>query len=199
MYPNKKFDIAAVKKVAENSTSRIYGMILYTRKDAYVIKVLKDEDFWNSFDEISGPNWPIFTTEPLTRGHYTISNTSSDSISFMVQKWQEPNINWDILDTFGLSSSEDLPCFVAFMWDDNDNLHEAIMPIRGRGLEETYNSIKNIIEVISKAEEQILDEYKQSESVFREVKSNLEAAKFKNNIVKCYKALKEVKDILPFV
>ena len=52
----------------DKTLSRIYGFILYTDKDPYVAKVLRDEDFWNALDSISGANWPIFSVRPLRKG-----------------------------------------------------------------------------------------------------------------------------------
>lgn len=40
----------------DKTLSRIYGFILYTDQDPYVVKVLRDEDFWNALNSLSGAN-----------------------------------------------------------------------------------------------------------------------------------------------
>ena len=62
---NEEFGIEKLRGVCDNATSRIYGFIMYTRKHSYIVKVLRDNDFWNELDEISGANWPIFSIKPL--------------------------------------------------------------------------------------------------------------------------------------
>ena len=56
-----KYGIEDIKQVCDNSISKIYGFIMYTQRHSYIIKVLRDDDFWNELDEISGANWPIDT------------------------------------------------------------------------------------------------------------------------------------------
>ena len=71
MFPfEKECGLKIIKELVkgDKTLSRIYGFILYTDKDPYVAKVLRDEDFWNALDSISGANWPIFSVRPLRKG-----------------------------------------------------------------------------------------------------------------------------------
>ena len=68
-------DIKLIKKyVSEYQfNTRIYGFILYGKEHHYVARALRDEDFWNCLDNISGINWPIFAVRPFNpneRWHY---------------------------------------------------------------------------------------------------------------------------------
>ena len=107
----------------DKNLSCIYGFILYTEQDPYVAKVLRDDDFWVSLDSISGSNWPIFAVRPLAKGKTVVRGGGSNGIGFMVQTWLEPKSNLSILKDFGLKDSCELPQFVAFMWDDEDQLN----------------------------------------------------------------------------
>lgn len=181
------FDTNDLKKVSglslikdlvdgDQSLSRIYGFILYTESDPFVVKVLKDDDFWNALNDLSGVNWPIFAVRPLIQGCRTIIGPSKyNSIGFLVSSWDEPKQNLPLLNEFDLDKSEDLPCFVAFMWDDKENLQEIVVPINGSSIEECYKSIKKIVKTITNAEKNVLPEFKHSETVFRNVKADLEA------------------------
>ena len=83
----KECGLEVIKGLVEGdkNLSRIFGFILYTEKDPYVAKVLRDEDFWKSLDGISGDNWPIFAVRPMEKGYYQYSGDGKNSIGFMVQ------------------------------------------------------------------------------------------------------------------
>lgn len=106
MFPLENDDVSCIRDVAKKSVSRISGFILYTRADAFVAKVLKDEDYWNALDTASGANWPIFAVRPLNKGYYTVSRASEDPFcNFMYSKWTEPNENSKFLHFFGILKS----------------------------------------------------------------------------------------------
>jgi hypothetical protein len=65
----------------DKTLSRIYGFILYTDQDPYVVKVLRDEVFWNALNSISGANWPIFAVRPLRKGNYSLPSDNDSLIS----------------------------------------------------------------------------------------------------------------------
>ncbi len=181
--------------VSNTNTSKIYGFILYTESDPYVIKVLRDNDFWTALDRISGANWPIFSVRPLVKGFYN-NNSSSNTgmISFMVQTWVEPQSNEVIIRNFGLSSSNDLPCFVAFIWDDNDELQSISVPIKGNNIDNCYNSIREIVDVITKAEKNVRQEYKRNVEVFNIVADELKALQTRNTLKSLGKITKKFVD-----
>lgn len=97
----------------------------------------------------------------------------------MVRTWCEPSQNHSVLEDFGFEDSEDLPCFVAFIWDDNDELHQITVPIIGRNVDECYNSIEEIVKTIARAENTVAPQYRRSVNLFREVEADLEALKFR--------------------
>lgn len=169
--------------VNDTNLSRIYGFILYTEQHPYVVNVLKNIAFWKALDSISGPNWPIFSVRPLAQGSYRHSS-SSNGISFMVQTWEEPQRNYPILKDFGLDDTKTLPCFVAFIWDDNDILQSISIAIKGRDESSTYNSIEEIVKVITRVEDNINPEYKRNVEVFQIVSDELKALDFKNTKLK---------------
>lgn len=174
-----------IRGLYDMSNSRIAGFILYTRKHANVVKVLKDEDYWTCFDEMSGPNWPIFSVRPLDPRRQQYSGRSiPGTISMMVSTLHEPNANKRVLKYFGLEESRDLPCFIVFMWDDNNQLCQIDWKIDDFSVDAAYNSIKEVIELISKAERDVLLEYKKSTGVFRQVKTEIEGSKFRKNVLR---------------
>lgn len=199
MFPiQAKCGLDVVKDYVHNTnTSRIYGFILYTKQNPYVAKVLRDNDFWDALDEKSGKNWPVFAVRPLDKGYYDTNTPSNpNTIGFMVQTWTEPSANKEILHEFGLSSSEDLPCFVAFMWDDNDNLQSITIPIVGKDVDSVFLSIETIVKIISDTEQRILPQYKRNVEVFRNVADELNALKFRYKMKSLGKITKMLSDFL---
>lgn len=176
--------------------SRIYGFILYTEKDPYVIKVLRDEVFWKSFDCLSGANWPIFAVRPLKDGKMTYKGSGYNDIGFMVNVWDEPKDNLPILQDFGIEDSQELPLFVAFIWNDKDELNSISIPIRGRSIDEVYHSIEEIIKTIADVEAAILPEYMGTVNVFRNVESALKALNFKYKAYNFGKIAKRIGEFL---
>ena len=169
----------------DKNLSRIYGFILYTDCNPYVAKVLRDNDFWKALDSISGNNWPIFAVRPLRKGNYSLPASSrSDIISYMVPTWVEPKTNMQVLRDFGLEKTNRLPLFVAFMWDDTDELNQVAIPIEGKNTDAVYNSIEEIVKVITKAEAEVLPQYKGTVNVFRNIVTELNAMKFRHTVIK---------------
>lgn len=167
----------------DRNLSRIYGFILYTEKDPYVAKVLRDEDFWNALDSISGANWPIFAVRPLREGHYKMPSTSGNVVSYMMPIWDEPKCNMPVLHDFGMKDSENLPLFMAFMWDDQDELNQIAISITGNNVDSVYHSIEEIVKTITKVEEDVEPQYKRTVNVFRNVVTEINALNFKHKVI----------------
>ncbi len=193
MFPiQEKCGLRIIKDlVNDSSLSRVYGFILYTERDPFVVKVLRDDDYWNALDRLSGVNWPIFAVKPLKKGEYKVMGGSS-GFSFLVRAWDEPQYNIPIIQEFGLKDSEKLPLFVVFMWDDDDQLHRLAIPIKGNDESSVYNSIKKIVKTVSDAEQRILPEYKRTEAVFNNVKADLEAVNIPHFVLRTIKITAEL-------
>ena len=192
---NGKFDVNVLREKCGESRSRIYGFILYTLKDAYVRRVLDDRYFGDSLSVRSGSNWPIFFIAP--------NNAADDHkwdgyLNYMVSipRWslrELSNEEEEIFDFFGLDSNYDSPCFVTFIWGDDNQLRSFVISIDGSSEQSVFKNLSAIVSSITYAESHILEEYKSTDRVFLQVKSNLEALKFK------YKVQKFVNKAVPFV
>jgi len=53
-------DTLVVQYRADQTLADIFGVILYTDTHANIKKVLRDEDYWRSFDEVSGRRLACF-------------------------------------------------------------------------------------------------------------------------------------------
>jgi hypothetical protein len=187
-YP-KESGLEIIKELVEDdkSLSRIYGFILYTDADPYVVKVLRDTDFWNALNKISGNNWPIFAVRPLQKGYMKYPELDYKTIGFLYPIWVEPDDNLHVIQDFGLENSKEFPLFVAFMWDDENYLHKITVPILGNDVDSVYKSLKLIVETITEVENKISPENKRSVTVFREVEKELLSQEMTTKIINCGK------------
>ena len=187
--------ITQIREISEHAVARIFGFIMYTRRHAYIIKVLRDNDLWGELDEISGANWPIFSVKPLSEGRYELPKSNGDFSQMLVPIWKEPNENREFLSVFSLNEPKDLPCFITFIWKDNDEIEQIVWKLSNESKEEAFNSIREVVSIISKTEELILPEYKRTENVFRNVKANIQARIAKQNIITNLRTILKLKEI----
>ncbi len=203
-----KYGIEDIKQVCDNSISKIYGFIMYTQRHSYIIKVLRDDDFWNELDEISGANWPIFSVRPRKEIQYSrVCNNGLGNLSstrdtplyqMMTVTGSEPNYNREFLKLFSLDELIDLPCFVTFIWRNEHEIEQVIWKLSNKNEEEAFDSIREVVEIISRTESEILPEYKKNNEVFRNVKSAIEATIFRQKIIRSTNIIKNLKEYFSF-
>ena len=164
------FDLKLLKGLCEESVSRIYGFILYTRRHANVVNFLQNPNYWNCLDDISGPNWPIFSVRPLMPGSMQFKGQGpKGTIGMIISSWHEPNANRMLLDFFGLKESSDLPCFIGFIWDDRGQLQQFEWEIDESSVDKVYESLKNVVSLVSDAEARVSEELKSTEVLWENV------------------------------
>ena len=178
-----EFGVEDLRTMCDKSHSNVYGFIMYTRAHPYISKVLRDDDFWNALDEISGENWPIFAIRPLAKGNYEFPHFPPGMVGFMVPEWKEPNENKKYLDFFSLKNSEQLPCFIAFKFNDDETIEQVVYKLNNDSEREAFASLKAIVELITHTENQILPEYKHTDAVFNNVKKDVESYVLRKGLV----------------
>ena len=131
-----------------------FGMILYTDSHPHIKKVLADDDYWKSLDDISGPKWPIFSIRPKP-GEYRMPKLPDGSMGFMKPIWAEPNENKLLLDKFGLESTEDFPALVVYCVAADQELLVQSLKLEGESVETAYASLAEAVKVCTRAIEGI--------------------------------------------
>ena len=117
-----------LKKLVEqyrhkDEIAEIFGVIIYTDKHANIKKVLRDEDYWNSFDELSGPHWLIFSIRPVPGKYVYPSPPPGVRVrARMVPVWKEPKENMKLLAEFELDYTSDDPQFLVFADGGEDGI-----------------------------------------------------------------------------
>ena len=152
---NNKLSIDMLKLICAQSNSLVAGFILYDERHPYLVKVLRQTEFWDALDSISGRNWPIFAVNPqeLPQNKYGCNANFKSQIKVF-------------LDLFGLNGSDDLPCFVVFTWDNDNKLLHNYYALSDSSEKEAFESIKNLVSDIADTERQIKPEYRNGERVY---------------------------------
>lgn len=198
MFPiEKEFGLKELRRKCGDATSRIFGFIMYTRSHSYIAKILRDVDFWNELDEVSGPRWPIFAVRPLEQGRYDVPEQSVPGVfQMMIPTWVEPNENRKYLDVFSLDESRDLPCFIVFIWNDDGELEQITYPLSNGTLEEAFDSIREVVMVISETERRIRPAFRKTDRVFRNAVADLKSHFVRKKITRSFKYFPYIYDFL---
>lgn len=125
----------------------LFGIILFTEAHPHVIKVLKDVDYWNALDEISGEQLAIFATR-LFKGELNMPVPRPGVLESMIPLWKEPAANKEILSWFEIQDSRELPLFALFGIDDDDLFYKTLQ-IRSQSVNDVYNSIREVVNLVS--------------------------------------------------
>lgn len=97
----------------DKSLVDIFGVILYTDLHANIKKVLRDQDYWSSLDELSGNNWAVFCIKPEA-GRLDYADSRPGQLGLMIPVWKEPEENMSLLEEFEIDSTRDLPLLLVF-------------------------------------------------------------------------------------
>lgn len=130
-----------------NEAYKLYGVILFTEAHPFVVKALKDDEFWKAIDVLSGSAWMIFATR-LFSGSWEKPTEIAESRGFIRPLWREPSANKELLECFEISDST-RPYFVIFNVD-GDKLYYAAHRVRGETAEEVYRSLADVVTSVAK-------------------------------------------------
>lgn len=134
-----------------------FGLILYTDSHPHVKKVISDNEYWAALDEISGPNWPIFSIKPR-QGKVGFPDIPPGYMGMMIPVWKEPRENKEVLEAFGLKSTKELPKLIVFCLGANKEVYYHQISLKDKTVEEAYSSLKDAIEAATTAIDDILPE-----------------------------------------
>ena len=135
-------------------TANIFGVIAYSERDPFIVKVLRDKDYWNSLNSRT-EGWILYAVKPNS---YYYGGCNAEFID----------------DSLGLKP-EDYPQLIVLAIGSNRVLMQRNYPIDCTTIEGTYKSIEASVDVITNSVKQIYPEYKNSTNVHREVVKNLDA------------------------
>lgn len=148
----------------------VAGIILYSKRNPYLVKALRDNDFWNSLDDISSNIWTIYAVKPKDIDESSSKNKSNKLSRMIEYGCASFSEKYPVLKDFGIDDSSDLPQFAVFLWDKEDNYHQVNIKINGKDESSIRESLEKIVETITSA---IKKDSDNELTVFKNVKTTL--------------------------
>lgn len=125
----------------------IFALILYTNEHPHVVKVLRDEDYWAAFNELSGKNFAVFSVKP-DAGEMRVPKPQLGYVGFIVPVWYEPDDNRSILEELCIDSTRDLPMILVFCEAEDDEIWQLQIGINDKTMELAYESIRETLTLL---------------------------------------------------
>lgn len=132
----------------------VFGIILYTVEHPYIVKILRDDDFWKALDAKSGKRWVIFSIRPEKgKTVMQLPKPIPGLIQMLVAipEWREPAHNVELLSLLGLDDTQELPILLVFAQPTGGDLLRAIFKISGDTPEQAYASLERAVTAASNA------------------------------------------------
>lgn len=143
-----------IKDKRKYGTANIFGFIAYSDRNPYIVKVLKDKDFWNSLNART-EGWILYAIKPDSK-YYGGGNADYINRSLGL----EPN---------------GYPELVILSIGSNRVMMQRNYPISDDSVDDAYKSIERQINTVTAAVKKIYPEYRSSTNVSREVIKALDA------------------------
>lgn len=144
---------------SSNKVAHMFGVVLYTEEHPNIKKVLRDEDYWAAFNEITGHDFAVFSIRPVKGGH-AFPKFPRGSMGMMVPIWVEPRENLEILKIFELEDTKDLPMLLLFT-EVRGSYLSIKLPIKDTSVDIAYETIRAQLEfscnAISRVKRENLD------------------------------------------
>jgi len=182
-----------------------FAFILWDFTHPHVTKVLKDPDYWNALDEISGRYLSVFSfhTRP-SKGKRKARQyeQQSDVISYMVK------VHTDVKDSerslleryFDLEDGIKLPAVLFFQVSNEEIIGTHLVQLQSEKIEDSFLEIRNILSVAAASVSEVVQEnYANSPEIFALIKKKLEDRGLRLWIKKGYEKAMQAKKLFSLV
>lgn len=144
----------------------VYGVIFYHIEHPYVNKVLRDREFWDSFNAVTGERWTIYAHDPSKVG------SPVDQILAVGRAMGELGIV-----NYGIKP----PLIAVFLRSQGAELPRCcVEPIEGRNEDETFASMLDTLQATTRVIERISEQHLgNSNDIFTQVDIEIENRKVK--------------------
>ncbi|SCY44544.1 hypothetical protein [Desulfoluna spongiiphila] len=129
---------------AKDGIAHLFGVMLYTDEHPNIKKVLRDDDYWLSFNELTGDRFCVFSVRPQ-KGKYQYPSFPSGTMGMMVPLWREPSENTKLLKVFDLKDTQTLPMLLLFTKVEEEYLKIEVA-LEDSSIDAAYSSIRKELE-----------------------------------------------------
>lgn len=125
----------------------IFGIIIYSNKNAHTKLALSSEVYWLALDEISGPNWAILTLNLPSDKREELEEITFD---FLVSIDTDQDDYKSLLNLIALESIDNLPVIVIFSFSSDGYVRKQVFNIDDTNVENVFNSVKTVLHKVAK-------------------------------------------------
>ena len=144
---------------AREDVHSVFGLILYTEQHPFVVKVLRDDDFWSALDSTSGLRWPVMAIRPkpgTTTTGYPNFPPGTIGMMVMITEWHEPRENQELLETFQIDDTSHLPLLLVFTELPSGEIAQLQWRFEaGNTTEECFKSLNSVLQTAQEAISQV--------------------------------------------
>lgn len=174
----------------------VFGLIVYSRRHPYTLKMLTEDAFWDSLDLGSGRDWNIYTARVISGSKKTQSGNKQEMMSMMIAEWDEPEGNQAFLEELGLTNSEK-PVFVLCAALRDSRWLTASISLSEESVDASYKRLNYVISSLTEAVARIdRENYADIESVFNAVNMTVSHIRTIDNIKKIPRLYKWIKEAI---
>ena len=135
-------------------TMNLFGVLVYTEEHPFIVKMLRDQDFWRSLNART-KGWILYAVRP-DDNHFHLTDEY-------------------LLPQMGIKNSEILPQLVIFAQTPEGKILQQNYPIEDSDVVTAYNSLEKAVDVVSAAAAKIIPDERNGVNVHREVAASLRA------------------------
>ena len=129
---------------SKEGVAHLFGVLLFTDEHPNIKKVLRDDDYWLSFHELTGDRFCVFSAKP-EKGCYGFPSLPPGILGMMVPIWKEPSMNKNLLKVFDMENTKSLPMLLLFTQVNGEYL-KIELSLDDKSIESSYTSIREQLE-----------------------------------------------------
>ncbi|GLP99971.1 hypothetical protein GCM10007891_18250 [Methylophaga thalassica] len=141
----------------KEGVAQLFGVLLYTDQHPNIKKVLRDEDYWLSFNELTGDRFCVFSVKPAKGKYEDSTSPRGGFFGMMVRIWKEPAENKKLIELFELEDTKNIPMLLLFTEIKGEFL-KIELRLDDSSQDTAYSSIKEQLEFSCNALSQIKEE-----------------------------------------
>ncbi len=190
------FDTLVEEQISKDGVVNLFGVMLYTDEHPNIKKVLRDDDYWNSFHEITGDSFCVFAVKP-SKGYYDEPpKLPLGSTAFLTHIWREPSENKKLIEFFELRHTKIMPMLLLFTKVEG-KYWKIELPLDDSNVESAHQSIREQLTNCCDAIDKISEEnYKNSKGVYSAVSMSNDHVSFWKKIESGINLYEKLKGIL---
>ena len=171
-----------------------FAFLLYDVRNAEMLKVLRDSDYWRALDHLSGAYLTVFSFQAVEpQEDYAVERRGMSGITGAADLGMKNQLI--LRSYFPLEGHLSLPALLFFQVEGGEIVNYYLWQLTQQRVEDAFIELREAIGIAVKAVEQVAEENRgNAHEIFNLIEQRLKARRLKLRILKGVRALKEVRD-----